>query len=65
MLYKNRWTIEPLFKQLKQNFERTYFFADTEEGIITHIWIAMILNLLFTVIHKMIKEAENCSTMVN
>lgn len=64
MLYKNRWTIEPLFKQIKQNFELTYFLADSEEGIKTQIWIAMILNLLFTVIHKMIKEAEDFSTMV-
>lgn len=64
MLYQNRWVIEPLFRQIKQNFELTYFLADSEEGIKTQIWIAMILNLLFTVIHKMIKEAEDFSTMV-
>lgn len=64
LLYKNRWTIEPLFKQIKQNFELTYFLSDSEEGIKTQILIAMILNLIFTVIHKMIKEAEDFSTMV-
>ncbi len=64
MLYKNRWTIEPLFKQLKQNFELTYFLSDSEEGIKTQIWVAMILNLIFTVIHKMVKECEDFSTMV-
>ncbi len=64
LLYKNRWVIEPLFKQIKQNFELSYFLADSPEGIKTQIWIAMILNLLFTVIHKMIKEAEDFSTMV-
>lgn len=64
LLYKNRWVIEPLFKQIKQNFELTYFLADSEEGIKTQLWIAMILNLLFTIIHKMIKEAEDFSTMV-
>lgn len=63
MLYKNRWVIEPLFKQLKQNFELTYFLSDHPEGIKTQIIIALILNLIFTVIHKMIKEAENFSTM--
>ncbi len=63
MLYKNRWIIEPLFKQLKQNFELTYFLSDHQEGIKTQIIIALILNLIFTVIHKMIKEAENFSTM--
>jgi hypothetical protein len=64
MLYKNRWIIEPLFKQIKQNFELTYFLSQSPEGIKTQIWVAMILNLIFTVIHKMIKEAEDFSTMV-
>lgn len=64
LLYKNRWTIEPLFKQIKQNFELTYFLSDSQQGIKTQIWIAMILNLIFTVIHKMIKESEDFSTMV-
>lgn len=63
-LYKSRWTIEPLFKQIKQNFELTYFLSDHPEGIKTQIWVAMILNLIFTVIHKMTKEAEDFSTMV-
>jgi hypothetical protein len=64
MLYKNRWTIEPLFRQLKQNFELTYFLSDSKEGIKTQIWIALILNLLFTIIHKRIKEAIDFATMV-
>ena len=64
MLYKNRWTIEPLFRQIKQNFELTYFLSDSSEGIKTQIWIAMIINLIFTVIHKQIKEAEDFATMV-
>lgn len=64
MLYKNRWTIEPLFKQIKQNFELNYFLSESQEGIKTQIWTAMILNLIFTVIHKMIKEAEDFTTMV-
>lgn len=64
LLYKNRWTIEPLFKQIKQNFELTYFLSDSKEGIKTQIWIAMILNLLFTVLHKKIKEAEDFRMIV-
>ncbi len=64
MLYKDRWTIEPLFKQIKQNFELTYFLSDSAEGIKTQIWVALILNLIFTVIHKMTKEAEDFATMV-
>ena len=63
-LYKNRWVIEVLFKQLKQNFELKYFLSDSENGIKSQIWMALILNLLFTVIHKMTQEAEDFSTMV-
>lgn len=64
LLYKNRWVIEPLFKQLKQNFELTYFLSDKEGGVKTQIWVALILNLIFTVIHKMAREAEDFATMV-
>lgn len=64
LLYKNRWVIEVLFRQIKQNFEVKYFLSDTENGIKSQICVAMILNLLFTVLHKMIKGAEDFSTMV-
>ena len=64
LLYKNRWVIEVLFKQIKQNFELKYFLSDSENGIKIQIWVALILNLLFTVLHKRIREAEDFSTMV-
>ena len=64
LLYKNRWVIEVLFKQIKQNFELKYFLSDSENGIKIQIWMALILNLLFTVLHKRIKETEDFSTMV-
>jgi Transposase DDE domain/Domain of unknown function (DUF4372) len=63
-LYKNRWEIEPFFKQLKQNFELKGFYSDSKEGIKTQIWIALIANLIFTVIHRQIKQAESFSAMV-
>lgn len=64
-LYKYRWNIEVLFKRLKQNFELSYFFSDSSEGIKTQIWIALIANLLFSVIHRQIKEVEMFVTLVN
>ncbi|MEO1100125.1 MAG: IS4 family transposase, partial [Bacteroidota bacterium] len=64
-LYKYRWNIEVLFKQLKQNFELCYFFSDSAEGIKTQIWIALIAQLIFAVIHRQIKEAEAFVTLVN
>lgn len=63
-LYKNRWEIEPFFKQLKQNFELRGFFSDSPEGIKTQIWISLIANLIFTVIHRQIKQAEEFATMI-
>ncbi len=42
LLYKNRWTIEPFFKQVKQNFELTYFLSDSKNGIKIQIWVALI-----------------------
>ncbi|WP_162633055.1 hypothetical protein [Echinicola strongylocentroti] len=38
--------------------------TDSENGIKIQIWTALILNLLFTVLHKRIKEAEDFSTVV-
>lgn len=65
LLYKYRWNIEVLFKRLKQNFELGYFFSDSTEGIKTQVWIALIANLLFSVIHRQCKEAELFVTLVS
>jgi len=64
-LYKNRWVIEVLFKQLKQNFELKYFLSDSENGIKSQIWVALIANLIFTVIERMTKKAEDFATLVS
>ena len=40
------------------------FYSDSQEGIKTQVWIAMIANLIFTVIHRQIKQAESFSAMV-
>ena len=45
-LYKNRWVIEVFFKQLKQNFELNNFLSDSENGIRSQIWVALIANLI-------------------
>ncbi len=64
-LYKYRWGIEVLFKQIKQNFELGYFFSDSPEGIKTQVWVALIANLIFTVIHRQVKECELFVTIVS
>jgi hypothetical protein len=65
LLYKNRWSMEVLFKRLKQNFELSYFYSDSPEGIKTQLWIVLIAHLLFTIIHKQVKECEQFITMVS
>lgn len=64
LLYKNRWEIEPFFKKIKQNFELGYFFSDSQEGIKTQVWMVLIANPIFSVIHKRIQEAEQFTTLV-
>ena len=50
LLYRKRWRIELLFKQLKQNFPLKYFLGDNENAIRIQIWCCLIVNLLITVI---------------
>ena len=50
LCYKYRWTIETTFKKLKQNFQLTYFYSETENGIKTQIWCTLIAYLLLQVV---------------
>jgi hypothetical protein len=44
-LYKLRWQIELLFKQIKQNFPLKIFFRDNENAIKIQIYCVLIVNL--------------------
>jgi hypothetical protein len=57
-LYKYRWNIEVLFKQLKQNFELSYFFSDSSEVIKTQIWIALIAQLILRLFIVKLKKLK-------
>ena len=48
-IYRKRWTIELLFKKLKQNFQLHYFYSETENGIKTQVWCTLIAQLLLMV----------------
>ena len=56
LIYKKRWQIELLFKQLKQNFPMKYLLGDNENAIKIQIWCTLIVNLLLTVIRKQLKR---------
>lgn len=65
-LYKLRWKIELLFKQLKQCFPLKYFLGDNENAITIQIWCALIANLLLTIIqHKVKKRTWAFSNLVS
>jgi hypothetical protein len=64
-IYKLRWQIEMLFKQLKQNFPLKYFIGDNENAIKIQIYCALITNLLMTVIQKSVKKSWAFSNLVS
>jgi len=64
-LYKIRWQIELLFKQLKQNFPLKYFLGDNENAIKIQIYCALIVNLLMTVVQKRLKRRWSFSNLVS
>jgi hypothetical protein len=64
-LYKIRWQIETVFKQLKQNFPLKYFLGDNENAIKIQIYCVLIVNLLLSVIKKNLKRSWAFSNIVS
>jgi hypothetical protein len=65
LIYKKRWQIELLFKQLKQNFPLKYFLGDNENAIEIQIWSAMLANLLITLVRSKVKRSWAFSNLVS
>jgi len=65
LIYKKRWQIELLFKQLKQNFPLKYFLGDNQNAIEIQIWMAMLANLLISLIRSKVKHKWAFSNMVS
>jgi hypothetical protein len=63
LIYKCRWSIETTFKKLKQNFQLTYFYSDTENGIKTQVWCTLIAYLLLQVIQTLSESEKAFSTI--
>ena len=63
-IYKRRWAIESLYKQLKQNFPLHFFYGDSVNAIQIQTWVVLIANLLCTVISRMIKRHVSFSQLV-
>jgi hypothetical protein len=63
-IYKRRWAIETLYKQLKQNFQLHFFYGDSVNAIQIQTWVTLIANLLLTVIQQKIKRKVSFSQLV-
>ena len=63
LIYKYRWSIEMVFKKMKQNFNLRFFYSDTENGIKTQIWCTLIAHLLLNVIRVLSQSKKAFSTV--
>ena len=55
-IYRRRWEIELLFKQIKQNFPLKYFYGESANAIKIQIWVTLIANLLLMVMQRRLKR---------
>lgn len=63
-IYRKRWAIETLYKQLKQNFPLHFFYGDSVNAIQIQTWVVLIANLLSTILQRMIKRHCSFSQIV-
>lgn len=64
LIYKNRWMIELLFKQIKQNFPLRYFWGESENAIKIQIYCVLIAQLLMVVIRKKAATKKSFANMI-
>lgn len=63
-IYKNRWMIELLFKQIKQNFPLRYFWGESSNAIKMQVYCVLIAQLLMVVIRKKAATKKSFSNMI-
>ena len=55
-IYRRRWQIESLFKQIKQNFPLRYFYGESANAIKIQIWVTLIANLLLSLMQSSLQR---------
>ncbi len=63
-IYKNRWLIELLFKQIKQNFPLRYFWGESPNAIKMQIYCVLMAQLLMIVIRKKAETKKSFANMI-
>lgn len=64
LIYKVRWMIEILFKQIKQNFPLRYFWGNSENAIKMQVYCVLIAQLLMVVIRKKAATKKSFANMI-
>jgi len=65
LIYKKRWQIELLYKQLKQNFPLKYFLGDNQNAIEIQIWASMLANLLISLVRSRVNRKWAFSNLMS
>lgn len=63
-IYKNRWMIELLFKQIKQNFPLRYFWGASSNAIKMQVYCVLIAQLLMVIIRKKAATKKSFANMI-
>jgi len=63
-VYKNRWMIEILFKQIKQNFPLRYFWGESPNAIKMQVYCVLMAQLLMVVIRKKAATKKSFANMI-
>ena len=63
-IYRRRWQIESLFKQIKQNFPLRYFYGESSNAIKIQIWVTLIANLLMSLLQNSLERHWSFSGLV-
>jgi hypothetical protein len=64
IIYKNRWMIELLFKQIKQNFPLRYFWGESPNAIKIQVYCVLMAQLLMVVIRKKSETKKSFANMI-
>lgn len=64
LIYKYRWMIELLFKQIKQNFPLRYFWGESQNAIKAQVYCVLIAQLLMVVIRKKAQTKKSFANMI-
>ena len=60
-IYRRRWQIESLFKQIKQNFPLRYFYGESVNAIKIQIWVTLIANMLLSLLQCSLERSWSFS----